>query len=82
MKLALAGFTLPLGEKFALLNVQYRILFKSYLYLVAGPSDDHVDDGGDEDAGHGEGRDELPAEEPVRVRPAPSHQLDVVRKPE
>ena len=52
------------------------------LYLVAGPSDDHVDDGGDEDAGHGEGRDELPAEEPVRVRPAPSHQLDVVRKPE
>ena len=51
-------------------------------YLVARPADDHVDDGGDEDAGHGEGGDELPAEEPVRVRPRARHQLDVVRKPE
>ena len=52
------------------------------MYLIACPADDHVDDGSDEDAGHGHGGDELPAEEPVGVRPAPSHQLDVVRKPE
>ena len=52
------------------------------MYLIACPADDHVYDGGDEDSGHGHGGDELPAEEPVGVRPAPSHQLDVVRKPE